>query len=171
MLTVEWTEILAYGLKSIVPAIIILVVGILLIAFLERQINRLMTRKLVPHSTISSVRLLLRWTIIALIVLASATVLGLKLPSIWAAVSTVLAMAAIGLFAGWSLISSMLAMFIILIWRPFKVGDGIEILPDGIQGKLEHIDTMFCRIRETDGSTLVISNSQMLQKMVRRRLS
>ena len=127
-------------IKSVLAAVLVLIVAFVLISLLQRALKRLLIQKGVDLSIVSRITLFVRWFLGLLAVLAAITILGIGVASIWTALSAVLAMAAIGFFAGWSLISSSLAMLIIIIWRPYKVGDAIELLPDGICGRLTLFD-------------------------------
>jgi len=171
MSNIDWNSVINYLIKSVVPAVVVLIVACVVIAVVKRALKSILTNKKVDESVISGIILMVRWCLWITALLAAVTILKIGVGSLWTFLSAVLAMAAIGFFAGWSLISSSLAMLIIVIWRPYKVGDMIELVPDGISGHLTQINLMFCKITEEKGNVVMVPNSQMLQKVVRRILA
>lgn len=161
-------QVVAYILKVIIPAAITIGAAFFLIRLANRGIKNLARKKDFPEANQNVLELVIKWAIGICAVLIVATIFGVKLTSLWAAVSAVIAMAAIGFFAGWSLISSALATIIIMIWQPYNVGDEIEILPDGIKGKVVDISMMFSELEDKDSNKISIPNSQMLQKIIKK---
>lgn len=160
-------EFVAYTLKAILPAIITVVIAFFLTRIIERRIRNLPREKDFSAANATILKLITRWVIGVIAVLVVATILGVKLTVLWTTISALLAMVAFGLFAGWSIISSFLATIIIMIWRPYKVGDRIEVLPDGIKGEVVEMSMMFSTIKLEDKGEVLIPNSQMLQKMIK----
>jgi small-conductance mechanosensitive channel len=158
---------LELGLRMILPAALVLFGAGVLLAFLEQRIARATSENRLPMATAASLRIILRSVIGLLAVLAVAMIFGVRLASLWAGISALLAMIAIGFFAGWSLMSSALATIIIMLWHPYKVGDTIEIPADSIRGRLREMNMMFSTIVDEEGSQFIVPNSQMLQKIVK----
>ena len=52
--------------------------------------------------------------------------IGVSMNSVWAVLSAVVAMIAIGFVAVWSVLSNLLCTVMLLIFQPFRVGDEIE---------------------------------------------
>lgn len=156
-----------YFLKSIVPAIFVIVGAFFIYEIVKRGIDRLARKKELPKSASAVLKLSSKWLLSILAVLVTITVLGVELGTFWVVISGLLAMIAVGFFAGWSLISSILATVLILIWQPYKVGTTIEILPQGIKGKVININIMFSTLEDKDKNKFEIPNSQMLQKIIK----
>lgn len=161
-------DVAAYIFKAVLPAIITIIVAFFLTRIIERGIQSLSRKKDFPEATTNIFKLITRWIIVIVTVLVVATIFGVELTVLWTAISALLAMIAFGLFAGWSIISSFLATIIIMIWRPYKVGDKIELLPDGIEGKVTEMSMMFSTIKLEDKGEVLIPNSQMLQKIIKK---
>ena len=97
----------------------------------------------------------------------------------WAALSAVLATIAIGFFAVWSLLANATSALILLAFRPFRVGDDVDLVEPGsgagLSGRVQDMNLMFTTLQErSDGpdrqaGTLHIPNSMFFQKVVRVR--
>lgn len=96
-------------------------------------------------------------------------ILGFNLSGIWAMLATVVGMIAIGFVAVWSVLSNALCTLIILVYRPFEVGDEIEIAGEPVQGKVADLNFIYTTLRAPDGSSLQVPNNMFLQKVIRRR--
>jgi small-conductance mechanosensitive channel len=77
-------------------------------------------------------------------------------------------MVAIGFVAVWSILSNVLATLVILIWRPFNVGEKVEILPEGIEGQVIDINFVYTILKSDDGKKTAIPNNLFAQKFIRR---
>lgn len=137
-------------------------------ALLKRSVNKLKkTNYLQPYTAL---RLIAFFRIGIVLV---ATVAALQATGIiheaWAILSAALAALAVGFVATWSLLSNMTAALLVLIFRPFRVGDRIQVLEgdkivvDGIVLDLNlafttvHDQNMACRI----------PNNLLLQRVIR----
>jgi len=120
---------------------------------------------------ISTVNIIRRWArgvlalVVALIIVALA---GFKMDSLWTFLTAVLAMLAIGFVAVWSILSNVLATFVILIWRPFNVGEWIEILPEGLEGQVVDINFVYTILKSEEGKKTAVPNNLFAQKFIRR---
>jgi small-conductance mechanosensitive channel len=85
--------------------------------------------------------------------------------------STVLAMVAIGFVAVWSILSNTLCTIIIMIFRPFSVGDEIEFAGDPVKGRVIDLNFFYTTLDAGDGSVLQVPNNMFFQKVVRRRVT
>jgi small-conductance mechanosensitive channel len=79
----------------------------------------------------------------------------------------ILAMVAVAFFAVWSLVGNILAGIILYFTTPFKINDNIEILPDGIKGKVLAINTFYTVLLDEDNSYINVPNSLCFQKYIR----
>jgi hypothetical protein len=120
---------------------------------------------------LSTTRLLRRWTraaLVVLVVLTMVAIAGWKIDSLWTFLTTLLAMIAIGFVAVWSILSNLLATVVILIWRPFNVGEEVEVVPEGITGRIVDISFMYTTLKAADGSRTSVPNSLWVQKLIKR---
>jgi len=78
-----------------------------------------------------------------------------------------LALVAIGFVAVWSILSNALCALMLMLTRPFDVGDTIEIVPDGIKGKVVNFSLLFTTLRETEARVIQVPNNTFFQKAIR----
>ena len=90
------------------------------------------------------------------------------MPNVWASVTAVLAMVAVGFVAVWSVLSNAFCSVVLMIVRPFNVGDSIEIPGDTWRGKVIDFNMIFTTLRDDDGSLLQVPNNLFFQKPIRR---
>lgn len=155
-----WTQVVFAG--------IIVAVVMALSAVLSRGVDHLQKKGKVPGFLILPLRALVKWGVFVLALLLVLHNFGVQIGGIWALISTVLAMIAIGFVAVWSLLSNMSATLLILIFRPFEIGDRIEFVGEPTKGKVIHLGMMFTTLRESDASVLQIPNNIIFQRVVRR---
>ncbi len=108
----------------------------------------------------------------ALIVLAAVCVLpalGIDLHGLWSMLAAVLSLVAIGFVAMWSILSHMLASLLLVAFRPFRIGDKVEIVGDDpIAGKVIDIGLVYTTLRTSEGGILRIPNNLFFQKVLKR---
>jgi small-conductance mechanosensitive channel len=121
-----------------------------------------------PEKTVGIIRRWTRGVLVVAVILVLVALAGYPIKTIWAPLSALFAMVAIGFVAVWSLLSNVLATIIILIWRPFNVGDRVEIQPDGINGDVVDINFMFTLLRSDDGARIAVPNSLFVQRCLKR---
>ncbi len=93
---------------------------------------------------------------------------GVDTRNLFIALSSVLAVIGVALFAQWSMLSNITAGVIIFFSAPFKIGDTIIILDKDlpIEAMVEGIYTFYTHLKTKDGETHVFPNSLLLQKAV-----
>jgi hypothetical protein len=123
-----------------------------------------------PESTTRIFRRWMRGLLVVLVVLSFIAIGGWQIDSIWTFLTTVLAMVAIGFVAVWSILSNLLATLVILVWRPFNVGEEIQLLPEGVAGRVVDINFMYTVLKAEDGSRTSVPNSLFAQKFINRKM-
>ena len=167
------------GVDLIVPlgeAALILVAAWLLRLALRKLLGRVCARyELPPEMTIGARRLMGTLIYVAATFLILQR-LGVSASVLWTAVTGFAAVAAVGFFAAWSVVSDIFCSFLILASRPFRLHDVIELLENGdkpgLKGRVDDINLIYTTLQETrpDGpdTTLQIPNSQFFQRSIRR---
>lgn len=96
----------------------------------------------------------------------------------WTMISTVIAAVAIGFFAAWSLLSNATSALLLLAFRPFRLGDHIELVEHttgiAIGGKVVDMSLMFITLEDAQSRPnqpifTRVPNSMIFQKLVRVR--
>ncbi len=92
---------------------------------------------------------------------------GVSFESAWVSLAGFIGLIAIGFFAVWSILSNIFAGVILFFFRPFKVDDYIEIIPDGISGKVKDINGFFVILSDNEGNLTHVPNNMFYQKIVK----
>ncbi|MDY7108084.1 MAG: mechanosensitive ion channel [Planctomycetota bacterium] len=148
------------------PRAIVMVLLVWIAYFLASRALMLLDgqRKVSPVAA-SFIRRVLRWGALVLAVVLALQAFGL-LENAWAAITAVLAMIAIGFVAVWSVMSNALCSLIILIVRPFEIGDTLEFPPDNLKGKVVNFSLLFTTLRTEDDRLLQIPNNMFFQRVI-----
>ena len=152
--------LIAYG-GNIIIGLLILVIGIY-IAKKGRNISkRLMKRSNVDPSAVGFISQILYFIIIIMVVIAALGRIGVPTNSFVAAIG------ALGLAVGLSLqnnLSNFASGILILIFKPFKVGDFIEAA--GVSGTVDEILIMNTVLYALDNRKIIVPNSKLTSENV-----
>ncbi len=159
--TLNW-RVIGLGLAAVV-------VALLVDRVLYSALHTLRATGRLPSSTVRIIRRWARGILVVIVVLFVIGQAGFKIDNFWTLMSTLLAMVAIGFVAVWSVLSNVLCTLIILIWRPFNVGEHIEIQPENIAGKVIDINFMQTLLRTENGDRVTVPNSIFMQRFIKRR--
>jgi len=111
-----------------------------------------------------------RWLTIGALAIAALLALGIDLQGLWSTLVAALSLVAIGFVAMWSLLSHMLASILIVVFRPFEVGDRVEVVGDDpLVGEVVDLNPVYTTLRTDDGGTLQVPNNLFFQKAVKRQ--
>ena len=96
--------------------------------------------------------------------------LGISINAIVVFITTAFAMVAIGFVAVWSVLSNFFSTFIIMIFRPFSMGDEIEFPGDGVKGTVRSIGVYYTTLLdENDATAYQVPNNIFFQKVLKKR--
>ena len=112
---------------EILGVLAVLLVALVVSLALKRLINVMRDVKHVSPLIANRLHAVRRWVIIVLAILVILEALGI-FRGAWALISTALAALALGFVAAWSVLSNATAALLILTFRPFRIGDEIELL-------------------------------------------
>jgi small-conductance mechanosensitive channel len=104
------------------------------------------------------------WIITALLVL---NIWGVELAGLWILLVSVATVIGVGFLATWTMVSNFTASFFLALWRPFHLGQIVEVVPENLKGRVIDRNVMFTTQREDDGKILEIPNNLFFQKMFR----
>jgi small-conductance mechanosensitive channel len=104
------------------------------------------------------------WTLLGLIILEY---WGVSVTGVWTFLASVGTLVGVGFLATWTMISNATANLLITIWRPFRLGQDVEILPENLKGRVIDRTLMFTALREQNGTILQVPNNLFFQKMFR----
>jgi small conductance mechanosensitive channel len=146
----------AYGLR-IIAAILILVIGRWIAKLLTKSVRKLMEKKEVDPALTSFITSLLYAVLLIIVVLAAISKIGIQTTSFIAILG------AAGLAVGLSLqgsLSNFAAGVLIMIFRPFKIGDFIDA--GGAQGIVEEIGILVTEMRSPDNKKIIVPNAGIM---------
>lgn len=155
-------------ITRVLVAVIIIVFALFVHGAAKRWLEVFAQHRGLAGSVKSLIRIVIRWTILLLTVLLVAHQFGV-LANVWAAFAAVLTLVAIGFVAVWSILSNLLATVLVLLFRPFSVGDNVELIPENVGGKVIDLNGLFTTLRAEDGSLIQLPNNLFFQKILRRR--
>jgi len=151
-------------------AIVAIIVGAFIVRFLlGRALNLIAEKTRLTRSDVAPIHKVVGWLVLAVTIILVLTAVGVPLTGVWALLSTVLAMVAIGFVAVWSVLSNISCTMLILIFRPFSVGDDVELAGEEVKGRVVDLNFLFTTLEAPDGTVVQIPNNLFFQKVLKRR--
>ena len=147
-----WAGSLDLG-KRILAALLIFIIGRLIISFLNKMVARILQRRKVDAGVQSFVRSLVHILLMILLVIAVISKLGIETTSFAALLAS--AGVAVGMALSGNL-QNFAGGLIILIFRPYKVGDWIEAQNES--GTVREIQIFHTILTTADNKTVYIPN-------------
>ena len=144
-----------YGLR-VIAALVIFVLGRWVALGVAKIIRRVLIKSKVDETLVSFVRNLCYVALLAFVVIAALNQLGIQTASLIAVLGA--AGLAIGLALQGSL-GNFAAGVLMVIFKPFKVGDYIE--GAGTAGIVEHIEIFTTQLKTPDNKTVIVPNAKL----------
>jgi small-conductance mechanosensitive channel len=158
------------ALLAAAPTVLVVLIGAILVNVLIGRVLLLVARRgRLTKEEIAPARRIAKWLTV---LVAGALILGafgMNVGGLWGILSTVLAMIAIGFVAVWSVLSNTLCTVMILLFRPFAIGDEIEFAGEPVKGRVVDLNFIFTTLDAGDGSVMQIPNNLFFQKVLHRR--
>lgn len=159
---VNWfDDVLLPYIPKLLLALVVLAVGWVIANVLSKIIMRIIRRFKIDQSVQLFIHSFLNITLKVIVVITFLAFLGINISAIIAAVGAAGAAIALALQNNLSNVASGL---IILVTRPFKVGDFIEF--EDMSGTVTDIQIMFTHLNTTDNKVIVIPNSNLTTNKV-----
>ncbi|HTL68725.1 MAG TPA: mechanosensitive ion channel domain-containing protein [Lacunisphaera sp.] len=153
-----------------IPTVVAVVAGAVVINLvLSRGLTLLTRHASFTEHEIGPVRRAIKWLITLGAVVFALGAFGVNVSGIWGVLSTILAMVAIGFVAVWSVLSNTLCTLMIMIFRPFSIGDELEFAGEPVKGRVTDLNFVYTTLDVGDGSVLQVPNNLFFQKTLRRR--
>ncbi len=149
----DWAAL--YAVK-IVGALAIIIIGRIVAGMLSKMVMRLMRKGNTDETLTKFVGSLVRITLLVFVIIAALGTLGVQTTAFVAIIG------AAGLAIGFALqgsLSNFAAGVMLIIFRPFKVGDSVEA--GGSAGAVEEIRIFNTIIRTWDNKEVIIPNSKI----------
>ena len=147
--------------KNLVIALLIFYVGRMVIGLVVRGLRKVMQRQEVDKTLETFVCNLVRMALLVVVIIAAIGALGIQTTSFIAIFGA--AGLAVGLALQGSL-SNFAAGVLIVLFRPYKVGDYIE--GAGISGTVEQVQILTTLLRTPDNKAVIVPNSQIMDSVI-----
>jgi len=157
---------MTYFLQVVLPALIAIVIGVIVERVLAALVSRFGKRRALDPSHIHLIKLIIRWLIIIVLVIVVAGIFGIGAQSIWISLGAFIAMMLVGFFAAWSILSNLLAFLIIMVVRPFLIGDKVTVMPENIAGKIIDINLLYHKLKTEEGDEILVPNVTFVTKSI-----
>ena len=166
-------------LDVMVPAakVVLIVLAAWALRWLARRlIRRLAARYELPLEVAVGARRLITFLIGFAALLAVLQVFGVSGGVLWTAFTGFAAVAAVAFFAAWSVLTNIFCAFLIMITRPFRLHDHVELLENGekpgLRGRVVDLNLIYVTLQEFHPhggeSVLRVPNSLFFQRATRR---
>lgn len=168
------------GLKITVQVTIIFALAYLLQKIIQKLIQVITSRKKTPSIITGLIKPVLIWPVYIAATMIALNVLGVQLDNLWAVLTAAATLTAIGFVAVWSVLSNLLCTLMLILSRPFKIGDELEIIDPamtaGINGQVRNINLLFTTLIKKEDETkdvwrFHIPNNLFFQKIIKCRKS
>jgi small-conductance mechanosensitive channel len=155
-----------------VVATIGLLIGAFVLSYMLKRpmldsLRRLVPRLGLPYEAVLITKRLLIGTLWLVAGMLALEIWGVSVGGLWTLLVSAATIVGVGFLATWTMVSNITASFFIAFWRPFHLGDTIELLPDNCSGRVIDNNLMFIVVRENNGSVIKIPNNLFFQKMFR----
>lgn len=150
---IEWLAL--YGLK-LVGAVATLILGLIAAKMLRNLFVKGLERAKVDETLVVFFGDIMRFVLIAMVLIAALNQMGVQTASLIAILAA--ASLAVGL-ALQNQLSSLAAGVLLLITRPFKIGDMVEV--GGSTGAVERISILSTRLKGYNGTIITMPNGQI----------
>jgi small conductance mechanosensitive channel len=167
-ITVNWAElrdtIQSTGVDfaiNVVAAIVIFFVGRAIARLIAKGLRRLMRRQKADPILESFVCNLVYWALLAFVIVAAITQVGIQTTSLIALIGA--AGLAVGLAMQGSL-ANFAAGVLIVLFRPYRVGDWVEAA--GVAGFVEEVEILTTVLRTADNKRITVPNGQIMNGII-----
>lgn len=144
------------SIENIIPAVLILVVGIIVVKLLTKLLDRGLDKTSINRTVFTYLKTFLRITLYLLVVLIAAASLGIDVTSLIAIVSVI--SLAISL-AVQNTLANVVSGLTILATHPFDVGECVQIGTE--VGTIEELTMSYTKMRTFDGKRIYIPNNDV----------
>ncbi|MEX0976845.1 MAG: mechanosensitive ion channel domain-containing protein [Woeseia sp.] len=167
-LNIDWAtlseQIQTLGVEfgiNLIAALLIFYIGRTVARLLARGLRRLMQSQSVDPILESFVSNLIYWALMAFVIIAAITKLGVQTASLIALVGA--AGLAVGLAMQGSL-ANFAAGVLIVMFRPYRVGDWVEAA--GISGSVVQVQILTTLLQTADNKQIIVPNGQIMNSII-----
>jgi len=161
------------GLPGVALGVLLVLVAAWLVQRLLRGVARRLRERYQLSEQMMAVPLRVAGTVVNIAALfAILQLLGVSGSVLWTAFTGFAAVGAVAFFAAWSVLSNLFCTLLIVVMRPFRLHDRIELVENGekpgFKGVVVDINMVYTTLLEDGGTTLQVPNNQFFQRTTRR---
>jgi small-conductance mechanosensitive channel len=156
------------NLTRLIETAVIATVAIALFFGLRGRIALFARWANLPRLALTPVRLMLRYAVLVLAAILILELWGFKIDTLLAVLGTLLGLVAIGFVAMWSVLSNFLCTFVLIVFKPFSVGDEIELPGNAIRGRVVDLSLIFTTLQVDRNQTVLVPNNTFFQGIFKR---
>ena len=167
-LDIDWAklfgELQTTGLElglNLLAAVVIFYVGRAVARILTKGVRKVMESQSVDPILVSFVGSLVQWGLMAFVIIAAITKLGVQTASLVALIGA--AGLAVGLALQGSL-ANFAAGVLIVLFRPYRVGDWVEAA--GVAGAVLQVQVLTTVLQTADNKQIIIPNGQIMSSII-----
>lgn len=149
-----------FGL-NIITALAIYFIGKMVVGIVVRALRKLMQKNNVDVTLETFIGNLVRVSLLVVVIIAAVGALGIQTTSLIAV------MGAAGLAIGLALqgsLSNFAAGVLIVLFRPYKVGDYVDAA--GVAGSIEEVQILTTIMKTPDNKRIIVPNSQIMSSII-----
>ena len=146
---------------NLFTALVIFFVGRIVVRLLTRGLRKVMEKQSVDQTLVTFISNLVGMVLLTFVIIAAISALGVQTTSFIAILGA--AGLAIGLALQGSL-SNFAAGVLIVLFRPYKVGDWVEAA--GISGSVEEVQILTTVLKTGDNKRVIVPNAQIMDSII-----
>jgi len=151
----------------LLPLAVALVAALVIVALSRRLRGRITRKRPQQEREIRLVVAVLRNLILLIVFLGLLEAINVPLGNLWTAISTIIALVAIGFFAVWSVLSHMTAAVILFLQRPFRQGQQLQLGDEDYAGIVVKVGLFYTVVEDSERGRSLIPNNLLFQKRFR----
>lgn len=153
--------------QKIVIILIIILAGFLLNLLVQNWLTFTLDKFRISTLPLKPIQTIIRWIVIFLV--AAVIVNSITNVDLITLVTGALAMVAIGFVASWSVISHFFCAILLMILKPFDIGDTITIVGEGLSGRVVDLTLLYTSLRVDEHTIHQVPNSLFFQRCITRK--
>ena len=159
-----WVQIQTVGLElalGLISALAIFFIGRAVVRLIDRALRRLMSARSIDPILESFLATVVYWALMAFVIIAAIQQVGIQTASLIALIGA--AGIAVGLAMQGSL-ANFAAGVLIVIFRPYRVGDWIEAA--GTAGAVVNVQLLTTELASADNRRIIVPNGQIMSGII-----
>ena len=156
-----WNSVSGFALHRLLPAMLILVAGILIVRITVKILNKALGKSTLDQAVVSLIVSVLRVILLLTVFLIAASSLGIDVSGI-VALASVLTLAVS--LAVQDALTNLIGGFTLLNTKPFTIGDYVEIA--GQSGTVQQVGLTYTKLLTPDRKTVSIPNSAVVAAQI-----